>query len=161
MKSSIWWMRVGMPFQLVACAMYVVRFYGFERVEELPIFIWMAEKTGTVGFVLCLAILYPLHNEPRVLITDGLFRYTRHPMYTALVLMDLPAFWSSETGTARHMATTFLLYLSLAIAAWCQEKETLARYGHEAEEYYRRTPRFILWYPIVHCLNRLRKRANE
>jgi protein-S-isoprenylcysteine O-methyltransferase Ste14 len=88
-------------------------------------------------------------RPPDELITDGPFRYTRHPMYTGLALMDLSYFIplpaSSEPEFFILQGTFFAC---MCTAAWFNEKETLLRFGKQAEAYYARTPRFFFVYPL-------------
>lgn len=110
---------------------------------------WVS-NAGSCIFLYCLVILYVKRKRLTELVTDGPFRYTRHPMYTGLVLMDtiflLPGPASSEPLFFILQATFFCC---LVIAAYFQEKETLARFGREAEEYYARTPRLFFMYPFT------------
>ena len=43
---------------------------------------------GLILFVYCVFLIY-FFNRGKRLITDGPYKYTRHPMYTGLFLMDL------------------------------------------------------------------------
>jgi protein-S-isoprenylcysteine O-methyltransferase Ste14 len=72
-------------------------------------------------------------------------------MYTGLAMMDL-AFWIPQLASTDTLffvlQATFCI--CLLMAAWFQEKETVARFGKDAEDYYQKTPRFVLLYPFAH-----------
>jgi protein-S-isoprenylcysteine O-methyltransferase Ste14 len=109
----------------------------------------VVDMTGFVLAVHCLHVLYLQGKRRTTLLTTGVFKYTRHPMYTGLLMMDL-VYWIPRPVSSHALfyglQTTFVL--TLLAAGWFQERETLARFGAEAEEYYARTPRLILLYPL-------------
>lgn len=141
----------GFLFQQLLIGAMVYRFYYYKHewswsFEALFSIGRMLDILGSLIFISCMVRIY-LDNKDKKLITTGLFRYTRHPMYNGAVLMDLslclnqsydPYFWLSA----------LVFYASVFIAGYFQEKETFARYGLEAEEYYSKTPRIILLYPF-------------
>ena len=101
---------------------------------------------GAAIFVLELVRVQWIGVRQERLITTGFFRYTRHPMAHALVLIEP---WL----IAPYYAEPFFWMLSLAsyaflvVALWAQEKEVLETWGDEARDYYARTPRLIIFYP--------------
>jgi protein-S-isoprenylcysteine O-methyltransferase Ste14 len=81
-------------------------------------------------------------NEPGVLVTDGLFRWSRNPMYLGFVLLLL--------GTAILLGTTtpFIAPALFAIVAdrWYiafEERALQAKFGAEYEAYMGRTRRWL------------------
>ena len=78
------------------------------------------------------------HDKP---ITDGLYRYSRHPMYLAMFLIYI--------GTS--VASTSWLFFLLAIAAVVlvrpeailEERYCLEKYGKAYREYVNKTPRWV------------------
>lgn len=100
-----------------------------------------------------LRIYYPLfsryigRNIPDRLITNGWFRFTRHPMYTLVLLADLVFFlyvpW--DWKVTLHTIATYLITI---ITCYWHEREVLAQYGEPAAEYYSRTPRLLFMYPF-------------
>jgi protein-S-isoprenylcysteine O-methyltransferase Ste14 len=81
-------------------------------------------------------------NEPGVLVTDGLFRWSRNPMYLGFVLLLL--------GTAMLLgtATPFLAVALFAVVAdrWYiafEERAMKAKFGADYAAYMRRTRRWV------------------
>lgn len=113
---------------------------------------WMSlgEIVAVAGFVLMvvsMARIYALNREKR-LITSDIFALTRHPMYHGMFLADVATFFVVDLNDPGFWASWIIFVGLLFAAGWYQEKETLARWGEEAERYYARTPRFIfgwLW----------------
>lgn len=75
------------------------------------------------------------------LVTTGIYRYIRHPMYASLFFLAWGAVLKSVT------LDTFLLgvgaSLALMATAGTEETENLARFGEEYRAYMRRTRRFV------------------
>ena len=106
---------------------------------------------GLFMFMHCMASIY---YGPSKLLTDGLFKYTRHPMYTGIMLIDTQYWLPNQVSTEPlFYILQFTFVVTLCAAGWFQEKETLARYGVEAEKYYKKTPRIIFLYPLTRLLN--------
>ncbi|MDM0054136.1 methyltransferase family protein [Variovorax fucosicus] len=75
------------------------------------------------------------------LVTSGAFRYIRHPMYTALMLLAWGAFLKqfSWLGLGLVLAATALLF----VTALRDERECLQHFGEAYRTYMRGTRRFI------------------
>jgi protein-S-isoprenylcysteine O-methyltransferase Ste14 len=75
------------------------------------------------------------------IVSTGAFRYIRHPMYTALMLLAWGAFLKQFTWLtlALVLAATVLLFLT----ALRDEKECIAHFGDDYRAYMRGTRRFI------------------
>jgi protein-S-isoprenylcysteine O-methyltransferase Ste14 len=80
-------------------------------------------------------------EKTSALVTTGAFRYIRHPMYTALILLAWGAFLKQFTwhGLALALAATALL----ALTALRDERECLLHFGEAYRAYMRGTRRFI------------------
>ena len=81
-------------------------------------------------------------NEPGVLVTDGLFRWSRNPMYLGFVLLLL------GTAILLGTATPFLGPALFAVVAdrWYiafEEGAMRRKFGAEYESYMRRTRRWL------------------
>lgn len=77
-------------------------------------------------------------DEP--LITGGLHRHVRHPLYSAAFLI----LWG---GAASPFGAATALWGSLYLVAgtWSEERRLLARHGAGYAEYRRRVPAFVPW----------------
>ena len=75
------------------------------------------------------------------LVTVGIFRYIRHPMYGSLLLLAWGLFFKdpSWAGAALASAAT----LSLVLTAQADEAECIGAFGDEYRNYMRRTRMFI------------------
>ena len=75
------------------------------------------------------------------LVTEGAFRYIRHPMYASLIFLAWAAFLKrfSWLGLGLVLAATVLLL----ITALRDEKECLAHFGEAYRAYMKTTRRFI------------------
>lgn len=112
---------------------------------------FVVRMSGFVLMVYCMVRIYLFHQRPtkRHLITTDVFALTRHPMYHGIFLADIASFWQTDVDTVGFWAIWAVFVGCLLAAGWFQEKETLARWGDEARQYYARTPRFIwqwLWF---------------
>jgi protein-S-isoprenylcysteine O-methyltransferase Ste14 len=115
--------------------------------QDLPTAVNIVDSVGLAIFLYYLILIYV--KRPKGLITTGLFKYTRHPMYTGMLMMAIRLWWPSDPGyTADYWVTIALFLIGVFTAGYLQEKETLSRFGQEAEDYYRRTPRLFLLYPF-------------
>jgi len=77
-------------------------------------------------------------NEP---ITQGIYRYSRHPMYMAIFLIYLSVGIASASWVFLFILGIWLLLLSPATAN--EERYCLGRYGDTYNDYMKRTPRWI------------------
>lgn len=75
------------------------------------------------------------------LVTTGIYRYIRHPMYSSLLLLAWGAFFKhfSLAGLVAIAATTVFL----VIAGFIEEKENLAFFGPAYLEYRKTTKMFL------------------
>jgi protein-S-isoprenylcysteine O-methyltransferase Ste14 len=75
------------------------------------------------------------------LVTTGIYRYIRHPMYGSLLLLAWGAFFKrpSLAGGALAAIATAALYAT----ARMEEKENIQRFGKAYVEYRRRTKMFV------------------
>jgi protein-S-isoprenylcysteine O-methyltransferase Ste14 len=79
-------------------------------------------------------------QTPR-LITGGLYRLVRHPLY----LGGLVFIWASPFMT-RNLLVLFIAFsLYLVVGAHVEERKLIAEFGEEYARYRRRTPMFCPW----------------
>jgi len=148
---------LGAPFQgimLVFFLLRVVMVSDFQNLLSLEIstsFCITMIGVSFAGITMRRIYIQARNFKSGKLITTDVFSLTRHPMYHGLFIADLGNFFNS--GANLYSPFFWLAWLGfvvpLCIAGWCQEQETLARWGDEAERYYSRTPRFLfewLWF---------------
>ena len=80
-------------------------------------------------------------EKTSTLVTIGAFRYTRHPMYTALICLAWGIFLQQFTW--RGLALVFSATALLFIAVFREEQECLAHFGEAYRDYMRHTRRFV------------------
>jgi protein-S-isoprenylcysteine O-methyltransferase Ste14 len=146
MLSAHHYLKRGMPWQIFMIVTFLYRRSLFPPTHH-PVIVLTLLLAGLLLFGYCLYVLYVGRKAGKRLITHGAFKYTRHPMYTALILLDSSAFFGEYSLLL--LLSTILFYTTLIVAAYYQEKETLARFGQEAQAYYQRTPRLFFMYPFL------------
>ena len=80
-------------------------------------------------------------EKTTVLISHGIYRYTRHPMYTSLLCLDWGLFFKQMTwlsGSAALFATFFLVLASLV-----EEQESIRYFGARYRDYMKSNKRYI------------------
>jgi len=77
-------------------------------------------------------------NKP---VTGGVYRYSRHPIYTALFLIYLSV--SIASGSWIFLLLTVLLAVEVSLSVVDEEHYCLGKYGDAYREYMNRTPRWI------------------
>lgn len=75
------------------------------------------------------------------LVSDGIFRHIRHPMYASLLALAWGAFFQAPSWAGGSLVAAASLFLLLTALA--DEKECLAYFGQTYADYMRRTRRFI------------------
>jgi protein-S-isoprenylcysteine O-methyltransferase Ste14 len=77
------------------------------------------------------------------LVTSGIFRYIRHPMYSSLLILAWGIAMKNPHLHALIIAglTSVLLYLTVIM----EEKEDIAYFGEDYRAYMKRSKRFIPW----------------
>jgi len=116
------WVLLGMSLVFVVWGFVLLRRIGGVRpsAEVSPAFGW--EQTGR-------------------LVTAGIYRYIRHPMYSSLLFLAWGALLKSVTiGTVILVAGASL---ALFLTAKAEELENLARFGEEYRAYMQHTRRFV------------------
>ncbi|MFC1846158.1 methyltransferase family protein [Chloroflexota bacterium] len=80
-------------------------------------------------------------DDTRVLVTSGIYRYIRHPLYGSLVLLAVGAFLKDISPVSIAL-TLAACILSVAIAR-VEEKEDVRKFGEKYLSYMRETKMFI------------------
>jgi protein-S-isoprenylcysteine O-methyltransferase Ste14 len=71
----------------------------------------------------------------------SLYKHVRHPLYIGWMI----AFWATPTMTAGHLLFAGVLTLYMGLAALLEERDLIAHFGRQYEEYRRSVPMFIPW----------------
>jgi methanethiol S-methyltransferase len=100
-------------------------------------------QTGIWSFVgLEQAFSASTAQQPGKLVVSGLYRWVRHPLYTA----GLVILWFAPLMTTSLLIFNLGLTAYLVIGAMFEERKLLREYGETYREYQRRTPMFLkLW----------------
>lgn len=80
-------------------------------------------------------------EKTTTLVTSGIFRYIRHPMYASLLALTWGAFLQAPSWLGAGLAV--FSTANVLLTALSDEKECLAYFGDEYLAYIQRTPRFI------------------
>ena len=141
----------------------IARFFSFESIFILVILnfkIWFIEPFSFLqvlswtllilsiyiaieGFLLLKKIGKPDSNfeNTSVLVKEGLYRYIRHPLYLSLLLFGTGVMLK-DPGLLQLILGTVNL-AAICLTARMEEKEMIARFGREYQEYMKETKMFV------------------
>ena len=80
-------------------------------------------------------------EKTTVLVTRGIYRYIRHPMYSSLVFLDWALFFKRMSWLSASIALVACLFL--VMAALVEESENIRYFGGQYREYMKRNKRFV------------------
>jgi protein-S-isoprenylcysteine O-methyltransferase Ste14 len=139
--------RMSTRYEFLVLIMFFgqVAFFG-DTQTSFAWFLKPVEALGALGFGLvlwCAIQRYELRGQPEKLITSGPYFYARHPMCLGILVCNL-CYWSlcSVWTSPLFLIMELAFLVGLVGAVYYDETETLERFGEEAVEYYKRTPRF-------------------
>jgi protein-S-isoprenylcysteine O-methyltransferase Ste14 len=96
-------------------------------------------QTGLAGFLGLRQLLEGEPEGPPRLRVTGLYRWVRHPLYTA----GLALLWLSPLMTTSTLALFIGLSLYLYIGSLFEERRMIREFGQAYREYQRRVPRLL------------------
>lgn len=96
-------------------------------------------QTGGMAFAGLAQLTRPPERTPAALVTGGLYRYVRHPIYTASLL----AIWLTPLMTRNLLALYLGFTLYFVIGAYFEERKLRAEYGEAYRRYQQTTPMFL------------------
>lgn len=100
----------------------------------------LASALGLTGFLDFAGIQQLAGREQRPrLVTEGIYRYIRHPLYTGSMLV----LWLMPSMSVNWFAFVLGISLYFIIGAHYEERKLEAFYGSEYAEYKAKTPAFI------------------
>ncbi len=117
------WALLMVAVQLLAIAMLLVG-------------LWQTDVFSFLGFR---QLLSEETADPDRMVVSGLYRWVRHPLYTAGLLF----IWFTPLMTSNLLALNLGLTLYLVIGARFEERKLLAEFGPDYARYCQRTPMFI------------------
>ena len=94
------------------------------------------------GIVFTIVALLNFATSPKdKVITKGLYRFSRNPMYIGLLLMQIGL--GIACSSWLYLLLTVVLMIMLNTILSSEERYTLYRYGEDYRKYMNRTPRWI------------------
>ena len=145
----------------------IPRFFAFEGLLLLGLLqspVWFNEPWSPVHILswmfLCACIYYVIaavyfyfryarpgrnFENSTQLVTDGIYKYVRHPMYASLLFLGWGMFFKAISPAS--IGLICLICLSLFVTCKVEEKEMIKRFREEYREYMKRTKR---WIPFVY-----------
>jgi protein-S-isoprenylcysteine O-methyltransferase Ste14 len=122
--------RISMPWLLLT-------FTG--QIFAIALLVVGLKQTGISAFAGVRQLFTPEDVEPPRLVTNGLYRYVRHPLYTAGLLF----IWLIPVMTWNLLALNIGLTAYIIIGAHFEERKLLREFGNDYLEYKQQTPMLI------------------
>jgi protein-S-isoprenylcysteine O-methyltransferase Ste14 len=122
--------RIPMPWLLLT--------FVIQGLAALTIFIGVMQ-TGPLDFAGLRQLFQLPDDRPPGLVTRGLYRYVRHPLYSAGIVF----LWFSPQMSVNLVALFFGLSAYLVIGALFEERKLVHQYGQAYLDYRRTTPMLI------------------
>lgn len=106
---------------------------------------------GSVPYAAVALLLFRRHGEhgknfenTTKLVTKGLYKYIRHPMYASLLFLG----WGMFLKDINWISAAIVVIVSLAVFLTCkvEEKEMVAKFGEEYKVYMKKTK---YWIPFI------------
>nr|MBF0685884.1 isoprenylcysteine carboxylmethyltransferase family protein [Pseudomonas sp.] len=134
LNGPYWFEDRFAPHQLVSWALL------YTSIAVLVAGVYLLRRVGRPGAAREETGLFAF-EKTSALVTVGIFRYIRHPLYTSLLLLAWGVFFKRPelSGLLCALAATFCLWLT----ARRDEKECLAYFGDDYRRYMQRSKRFI------------------
>jgi protein-S-isoprenylcysteine O-methyltransferase Ste14 len=80
-------------------------------------------------------------EKTTALVTRGIYRFIRHPMYSSLIFLDLGLFFKHISWLSAGIALVAIVFL--VIATLVEEHENVRYFGSTYQEYMHRSKRFV------------------
>ena len=141
----------------------IPRFFAFEGLLLLGLMqwpVWFRDPWSPVHILswmfLCACIYYVIaavyfyfryarpgknFENSTQLVTKGIYKYVRHPMYASLLFLG----WGMFLKNINPLSISIIAVITLALFLTCmvEEKEMLSRFGKEYEDYMLKTKRWL------------------
>ena len=112
--------------------------FAIQGLAALTVFIGLMQ-TGPLDFAGFRQLLRLPDDRPSGLVTRGLYRHVRHPLYSAGIVF----LWFSPQMSVNLAALFFGLTAYLVIGALFEERKLVHQYGQAYRDYRRATPMLI------------------
>ncbi len=105
----------------------------------------------SIAYAILAFNLYFRHAKPNLnfenstrLVTTGLYKYIRHPMYASLLFLG----WGMFSKDINAVTIIIITLVTIAVYITCkvEEKEMIARFGVEYRDYMKKTK---MWIPYI------------
>ncbi len=96
-------------------------------------------QTDTLSFLGIRQLTMPQSLKEEKLVISGLYRWVRHPLYTAGLLF----MWLMPVMTVNWLTLYLGVTIYLVVGAMFEERKLLKAFGREYENYRKRTPMLI------------------
>jgi protein-S-isoprenylcysteine O-methyltransferase Ste14 len=96
-------------------------------------------QIGAASFLGLRPLIVPVETTPPSLVTTGLYRFVRHPLYTAGILF----IWASPVMTTNLLALYIGATIYFVVGSLDEEYRMRREFGDAYREYCRRTPMLI------------------
>jgi protein-S-isoprenylcysteine O-methyltransferase Ste14 len=116
-----------------------VIFSSVIQLSALVILMVGVQQTGVFSFLGLRQLLYPLDDSPPHLVMTGLYKYVRHPLYTA----GLAIIWLVPYITWNLLGLNLGITIYILIGAFFEERKLMIEYGPKYADYRRQTPMLI------------------
>jgi protein-S-isoprenylcysteine O-methyltransferase Ste14 len=80
-------------------------------------------------------------EKTTVLVTSGIYRFIRHPMYSSLIFLDWGLFFKHMSWLSGGLASIACIFM--VIASLAEENENIRYFGTKYREYMKRSKRFV------------------
>jgi protein-S-isoprenylcysteine O-methyltransferase Ste14 len=80
-------------------------------------------------------------EKTTILVTNGAYRYIRHPLYSSLLFLNWGIFFKDPSPFGALLALAATMFLILTARA--EEREDIGYFGEEYREYMKRTKMFV------------------
>ena len=117
---------------------WIIITLSIQLLAVIVLFIGM-KQTGITSFIGLRQLLLPEDTSPPRLVTDGLYRYVRHPLYTA----GLVFIWLIPIMTWNLLALIIGLSVYVITGAYFEERKLLLEFGDAYAEYRQHTPMLV------------------
>jgi protein-S-isoprenylcysteine O-methyltransferase Ste14 len=97
------------------------------------------QQTGLWSFFGVHQIIEPEEDASTVMVTHGLYRWVRHPLYTGGLLL----MWLMPIMTINLLILFWLLSIYLIVGARLEEKRLVTEFGDKYREYQKQVPMLL------------------